>query len=156
MASEIFLRHTSGVNLYMLIWKGTQIWNGTTFVAPGVLTRPALAVVLTEVTWSGEDSRYVGDIPAGCKGFGALRVEVYIRGGAQPAASDVVFSDPLDFVYIDGKTQIECDAITAAGTAGKLSDADQDNTTIYGLDGTTQRIVATNDTLGNRSAVSYP
>lgn len=155
MASEIFLRHTpsgGSFTLYMLIWKGAQVWNGTAFVDPAALARSTLKIDLTEVTWTGEDSRYVGDIPAGCKTLGTLRIEVYIRVGAA-APSDVTFGQ-VDFAYVDGYTLVESQAILCAAAAGMIEDADEDNTTIYGLSGVS-RIIATNDTAGNRSSLTY-
>jgi hypothetical protein len=57
---------------------------------------------------------------------------------------------------IDGKTPAEALRIIGSTTGGKLSGAGTGTETFLGLDGSTTRVIATVDSSGNRTAISYP
>lgn len=62
--------------------------------------------------------------------------------------------DPLLGVVEDGKTMREVLRIMAAVLAGKVGGAGTGTETFKGLDGTTDRVISTVDTNGNRTAVT--
>lgn len=65
-------------------------------------------------------------------------------------------STGLDLILVDGKTMPVAMQIIGATTAGKLSGAGTGTETFVGLDGSTTRVIATVDSSGNRTAISYP
>lgn len=179
MANEIFTRYTAGLNLYAVVFKGNQVWNGSSFGTPAAGSWASYAIALTEVQITGAASRYVADFPAIGATPAKCQIEIFLRAGGSPAVTDNPLTDPVDFswdgakevgphnaslsatgldlVKVDGAKSVPgALQIVCAAVAGKITSAGTGVETFKGLDGTTDRLVVTVDASGNRTAVSYP
>ncbi len=161
MANEICLFHVPDVDLYMVVLRGAEIWNGSAFVTLNGANWDDYAIALTESEITGAaESMYTGSIPAGCKlGANALRVVVYIQGEgtSAPSSTDLRISEPYAFDVADGRLPIEHVAIASAGAfAGKISGAGTGTETLRSVDDQRNIAVATVTAAGNRTAVSLP
>lgn len=76
----------------------------------------------------------------------------YVHNGDEVLTGDIF----AGMAVIDGKSLTAALQIIAAAAAGKVSGAGTGTEVFKGLDGATDRISATVDGSGNRTAISYP
>jgi hypothetical protein len=179
MASEIQFNFTTGRTCYVLLRSATgTIWNGSSFEAYVTANYATYDIAATEQgTASG---LYAATMPA--VAGGEYRVIAKDRAGGSPAESDitigtgiinwsgtaVVNPSNLDAAIttrptlaqilaggdVDGYSLEETLKLCLAALAGKLSGAASTTITIRSADDTVDRIIATVDVDGNRSAVT--
>lgn len=156
------------------------IWGPTGLATPTckLMLRSALTSVVETITLAEHATvkqLYTGTVTAaaGDYRFSLLTGANYIGSGTITVSgvdattseedgslnSGIVNAQVLDVLnvdtLVDGKTIVEASKYIAASAAGKLSGAGTGTEVLKGLDGSTTRITATVDSLGNRTAITY-
>lgn len=168
MSNELQAYTTTGLTAYAVLINGAgQVWNGSAFVTINTANWTSYDIALTE----GGAGIYLGAMPAAAAGDYAY--VVYEQAGASPAITDTVkgnghiawsgsaeiedadIADNVADEAYDGTTTLrQTVRLINAFIASKVSGGRSTTITYRNIDDTKNRIVATVDSSGNRTALT--
>lgn len=115
MANELIINYPTGATLYALLFDATgQIYNGSTFVAPGSTNWTSYDIALTEVATA--TGIYRGNMPTVTTGVYSFVVRK--QAGGSPAVSDVVVG--VGELEWDGSAVVAPSATVSYATLAEL------------------------------------